>query len=382
MKKNVILCVDDEKIVLDSLKKELRQSFFKDYKIEIAESGSEAIELLCSLIEQNYNVPVVIVDYLMPIMKGDEVLQQIKKTSPKTYCIMLTGMATIVGIVNAINKAGLYRFIGKPWETGDIILTVEEALKSYEKDIALAQRQLDLEYANEKLLKLDTAKNYFLGLLSHELNTPLIGINGNAKLISQLTEDPDIIECTEMILDSEARLRKFAEMSLLITRIQTDKYYLKYDKEFLKEIINTSLYRAKDKFDSKKIEIILQLSENDYFINADTSLITKVFDFVLENSLKYSKENSKVNIKGYKENDEYILNIIDEGHGFSSESLDNMFQFFKSTDSLMSHSEGTGLSLAAAKIIMEMHNFKIKAFNSEQGGAIIQLIFNNQKINK
>ena len=375
MNKNVILCVDDEKIVLDSLKKELKETVGNDYIVEVAESGEEALEIFQELREDNYDIPLVISDYIMPGIKGDELLQKVKEMRSETYRIMLTGQATIEGVTNAINNADLYRYIGKPWESSDMALTVSEALKSYDKDRELELRRNELEIANQKLLKLDSAKTYFLGLLSHELNTPLIGINGNAKLIKELTDDNDIIESAEDILTSEARLRKFSELSLLITRIQTDKYDSNFYEEKLQDIVESTVFNYKDISSAKNVEVIKEVDDKEYFVKIDVSLISKVFEIVLDNAIKFAPENSKVKITGKKENGSFYMSIKDEGSGFSEQSMEHMFEFFSSSGDLMSHSEGSGLSLAAAKVIMEMHSFDIKVRNSEAGGAVVEMIF-------
>lgn len=374
MGKKTVICVDDEKIVLDSLKKELKNALGSDFNIEIVESGVEALELFNELHNDNIEIPIVISDYIMPDMKGDEVLKQIKSVNPKVYNIMLTGQATIEGVTNAINKAGLYRYIAKPWETHDLILTVLEAVKSYQKDVELEKRRKELEEANEKLIKLDQAKSYFLGLLSHELNTPLIGINGNAKLIKEITDDADIKESAEAILESEAKLRKFAELSLLITRIQTNKYETTFYEEKLFDTLDASLSNFKIQFEKNNIEIEKNYSCEDKFYKMDSSLICKTFDIIIDNCLKFSKENSKINISANKVENSIYMIIRDHGIGFSEKSVENLFQPF-SADELMSHSEGTGLSLAAAKVIMELHNFKISAKNAIDGGAEIHLVF-------
>ncbi|MEY4767967.1 MAG: hypothetical protein RL637_606, partial [Pseudomonadota bacterium] len=98
--KKVILCVDDEMIILESLKAELKTIFQKDYVIEIAENGHDALELVDELLESHYEICLVISDYLMPQMKGDEVLKKIHEKSPNTIKIMLTGQATIEGVAN------------------------------------------------------------------------------------------------------------------------------------------------------------------------------------------------------------------------------------------------------------------------------------------
>lgn len=155
MAKKAIICVDDEKIVLDSLKNELRPHFSDDYTLEFAESGEEAIEIMEEFYEDNIDVPLVISDYIMPQMKGDQVLTKSKELFPKSYNILLTGQATIEGVINAINNAQLYRYMPKPWESNDLIMTISEALKSYENEETIDKQYNEIKEKNEKILKVN-----------------------------------------------------------------------------------------------------------------------------------------------------------------------------------------------------------------------------------
>lgn len=145
MTKKIILCIDDEATILNSLKAELKSIFPKDYLIEVAESGSDALELVNELLADNYQICLVISDYLMPQMKGDEVLKHIHSKSPKTIKIMLTGQATIEGVANAIKDARLYRYMAKPWQQEDLKLTVTEAVDRYVQDLQLEEKNAALE---------------------------------------------------------------------------------------------------------------------------------------------------------------------------------------------------------------------------------------------
>ena len=132
MKKSVILCVDDEKDILDSVRYFLISKLDTIvYRIEIAESAQEALEIYEECQESNVSVPLVITDYIMPGIKGDELLVALHKKDPKMLKILLTGQATLDGVKNAYENASLYRYIEKPWENSDLLLTVQEALKSY-----------------------------------------------------------------------------------------------------------------------------------------------------------------------------------------------------------------------------------------------------------
>jgi sigma-B regulation protein RsbU (phosphoserine phosphatase) len=143
--------VDDEKIIINSLTSDLKNLFGDKFAVESAEGGEDAIALFKELISDNCVVPLIITDYLMPEMKGDELLKEVHALSPSTLKIMLTGQATLEGVSNAINWANLYRYIGKPWEKGDLKLTVAEALKSYFKDRQLEEHNDELKKLNLSL---------------------------------------------------------------------------------------------------------------------------------------------------------------------------------------------------------------------------------------
>ena len=155
MNQQVIICVDDENTVLKSLKAELQEAVGNAYLIEIAESGEEALELIEELLLDGYEVPLIISDYIMPDMKGDELLKQVHVLSPKTIKIMLTGQADIEAVANAIKNANLYRYLAKPWEQEDLSLTVKEAVNSYIQNKLLVAQNAQLQEMNQELAKLN-----------------------------------------------------------------------------------------------------------------------------------------------------------------------------------------------------------------------------------
>jgi response regulator RpfG family c-di-GMP phosphodiesterase len=131
MKKPAIICVDDEKIILSSLKSLLRGNFGDKYTIEIAESGEEALELVNELNEDEVDTLVVISDWLMPSMKGDEFLAKLHGKFPRIVKIMLTGQADPKSVENAKKNANLYKYLAKPWKEDELVKVIEQGLKSY-----------------------------------------------------------------------------------------------------------------------------------------------------------------------------------------------------------------------------------------------------------
>jgi PAS domain S-box-containing protein len=150
-----ILCVDDERNVLLSLRAQLSR-YFPDYAIEIAESATEALKLVEELLAEGAEIPLVIADQIMAGLRGDEFLIELHHRHPQILQVMLTGQARAEDVGNVVNRGNLYRFISKPWDEADLCLTVREALRRYQQEQQLTQQQMALEQANQELTVLNT----------------------------------------------------------------------------------------------------------------------------------------------------------------------------------------------------------------------------------
>ena len=165
MKKPVIVCIDDEPDVLNSLKIELKKAIGDRCIIETAEGGEDALELLADLQADEYEIALVLSDYIMPDIKGDELLRRIHERSPDTLTIMLSGQADLEALGNAIKYAKLYRYIPKPWHDENLKLTVVEAIHSYLQDQKLTDEIIKRQEANEALSASESRLNQFLAAL-------------------------------------------------------------------------------------------------------------------------------------------------------------------------------------------------------------------------
>ena len=126
-----ILAVDDERIILDSIRMQLEKNFNTKYILEFAESADEALEVVGSLTESGIDILLVISDYLMPGMKGDEFATILKSTYPTVNIVMLTGQITVEASSSLIEKNIILKIIEKPWKEGDLINLVK-TLSVYE----------------------------------------------------------------------------------------------------------------------------------------------------------------------------------------------------------------------------------------------------------
>jgi response regulator RpfG family c-di-GMP phosphodiesterase len=127
--KGVLLCVDDEIIVLTALKDQLRRAFGNEFHIDVAESAEEALELLDELSQQGHRLLVIVSDWLMPGMKGDEFLVQAHRRFPTVVKILLSGQAQQEAVDRAKREGGLHDFLSKPWNASELVETINAGLR-------------------------------------------------------------------------------------------------------------------------------------------------------------------------------------------------------------------------------------------------------------
>ena len=145
----VIICLDDEAMILTSLREQLRPLSELGLSVEVSTDGADALSLLRELLEEGEEVPLFISDQIMPGLKGDEVLKEVHAISPRTRSILLTGQADLDAVQRAVNEANLYRYISKPWEQADLMLTARAAIESYAAECEIQAQQRRLRATNE-----------------------------------------------------------------------------------------------------------------------------------------------------------------------------------------------------------------------------------------
>jgi two-component system, cell cycle response regulator len=161
-RKEVIVCVDDEEGVLRVLRAQLGARFGHECQVLTARSGDEAVALFDELARDNESVALVIADQIMPGMKGVELLEIVNRRLPTTMKILLTGQAGLDAVIDAINRAHLNQYIGKPWDETALLLGVENLLRQYR-----------LVHENQQLIASLSAKNQALLEMNRELEAKI-----------------------------------------------------------------------------------------------------------------------------------------------------------------------------------------------------------------
>lgn len=157
---NAILIVDDEPNVISALRRALQD---EPYLIHSAGSGEEGLEII-----QRHKIAVVVSDERMPGMSGVDFLSNVKRKSPQTIRIMLTGQASFEAAMDAVNHGEIFRFFTKPWDDVELKLSIRFALERYRLE-EMNRQLLELTRRQAQTLKIIEQRYPEVGKLSDDL---------------------------------------------------------------------------------------------------------------------------------------------------------------------------------------------------------------------
>jgi signal transduction histidine kinase len=361
--KQAIICVDDEDIILEALKDQLGPFFENQFLIETSTTAEEALEIYDELIENGYEVPVVISDYLMPNMRGDEFLIKIHAKNPNILKILLTGHANIDGITNAINNANLYRFIPKPWDRDDLILTVREAIRSFIQELEIRRKNKELLEINDNLEKIveertkqlataNATKDKFFSIIAHDLKNSFNGLLGYSNiLLSDFDsfKDEDKINMISAIKQVSESTYKLLQNLLDWARVQTGVIPFNPEKIQLNDLLNDEYFMQIKLAEQKGILLEIKMAD-ELYVDADHNMMATVVRNLLSNAVKFTKSEGLVILSLKKVGNMAEIRVKDSGIGISKENLAKLFQVSENFKTFgTNNEEGTGLGLILCK---------------------------------
>lgn len=208
-----LLFVDDESNILSSLKRLFRT---QGYHIITAESGKEGL----SCLEQQH-IDLIVSDMRMPEMDGAQFLEQVATRWPQTVRILLTGYSDITSTIAAVNKGQIYRYISKPWEDNDILLSVRRALE--QQSLEKERRRLELltQKQNKELKSLNASLEDKVAARTSELQQTVSFLelahqSLNNSYTSTVEVFSNLIEMREH--QARGRSRKIANLAVAIAK--------------------------------------------------------------------------------------------------------------------------------------------------------------------
>ena len=183
-------------------------------------------------------------------------------------------------------------------------------------------------------------------------------------------------EYTNIIIEESNRLLNLSTNMLKLSKLQNQNKIVKKDQVDIAEQIRKAITLLEPKWSKKEITFNVSLQEKYFF--GDEELIFQVWVNLIENAIKYSNENSKIDVTMSSNDKDIRVQIRDYGRGMNKENTKRIFSRFYQIDK--SHSqEGNGLGLAIVKRIIELSNGKIEVDSEENVGTIITVILPVEK---
>lgn len=208
--------------------------------------------------------------------------------------------------------------------------------------------------------ELDFAKTNFIATISHEFKTPISSIKMSLQLLNNgqigtLNEDQKHL--TESINDDANRLLKITGELLNIAQVESGNIQLSISPSDAGKIVSYAIEANKVAAEQKRIKLNIQQPDNLPKVIADTEKSAWVLTNLISNAIRYSYENSTVNIKIYKKDTHIVFSVEDTGQGIPPEYTDKVFdRYFKVPGT---KKEGTGLGLAISKEFIEAQGGQI-----------------------
>lgn len=378
-KQPLIMVVDDQyknlQVIANILKEE-------NFDISLLAEPKNVYEMVLNL-----KPILILLDIMMPEMDGFQVCEQIK-SNPEIAnipIIFLTAKDDSESIAKGF-EIGAVDYIVKPFSKLELLARVNTHIKMFQQQSEIEKSKKSLEEINqnleekvkertgelqkaaEKLAKLDRAKTDFLNLISHEIKTPLTSIMGYSELLKNNLTEQIYLEYIDSLIFSTKRLEEFSQAALLFTSLSAEGYKMNYEIFKVKPLFFDLSTVFENVMKEKNITINTVFSSN-FFVHADRLLLSKLFEIVLDNAIKFSSNNSEIKVNAQVTNFGKHFEIIDKGKGFPeyilSGDLDKL-----SSKNIAKHSEGFGLGLATAKLIITLHNGKVEFENREDGGVV------------
>ncbi len=245
------------------------------------------------------------------------------------------------------------------------------SIRSYELNRQRLKHNLELEHLEaEKLKEVDNLKSRFFASISHEFRTPLTLIKGPVERLLKQIWNKDQKTDLKRIYDNAKRMNKLVEMYLDLSRLESGN--LSLQKEECDIVPLTKSIAAS--FESMAEAAQIKLDSDAYVASAICSVDVQKFEMILinllSNAIKFTREGGSINLLIASHHDnEIAIDISDSGIGIAPEQLNRIFEmYYQVENDINKKVSGTGIGLAMARELIQMHDGKIEVESSPGQG--------------
>jgi signal transduction histidine kinase len=366
-----LLVVDDE----ESLRITTAAILEKEgYVVDTASSGEEAMSLFDSA-----EYDLVLTDLHMEGGDGLSVLGEIRRRSPLTISVVLTGFASVESAIAALQE-GAYDYLVKPCDIDNMRHTIRRGvehrrlmlaeqkartdLEQLNRDLELriAERIAELTMLNEELAEANRAKDVFLATLSHELRTPLTPVVGWVKLLrGGNLDNRGVVQALDAIERNAWLQSRLIDDLLDTSRIATGKLHFEPQPTDLNVAVRGAVDTVRASAGSRKIDLKINLVSSPLVVMGEPVRLQQIAWNLISNAIKFTESGGSVSVVTAREESEARLVVEDTGIGIAADFLPHVFDRFRQADGSTSRAHGgLGLGLAIANALAKMHSGRLE----------------------
>lgn len=220
-----------------------------------------------------------------------------------------------------------------------------------------------------EIKSLERIRTDFVANASHELKTPITAIRG----LSESVIDDDnidrktILQFINRIHSQSLRLSQLVGDLMALSRLEVDLEAKQFSVINMNYLLNSSVKSAKIAIEQKHQKLIVEVVDDNIYVNGDRQNLSQLIDNLIDNAIKYTPEKGEISVNLSTDDTEMLLEVRDTGIGISPQYQQRIFERFYRVDKARSRSlGGTGLGLSIVKNIAEKHSGNIK-LKSQQG---------------
>ena len=260
-------------------------------------------------------------------------------------------------------------------ETNEIVLN-NVILGQINKDLEekVKQRTKELEQSNMELTKTNQMKNELIGVINHELKSPITTVISGIDVIKAHGTDK-FDESQKKLIDimqeNGMEMLRLTNDLLDLSKIESGKMIVHSEPVPLLNMIEETVQSLMSEIEKKKMKVTTKIDDTITTIFADSVRLKQVIFNLIENAVKFTGEKGKVIIEAKDAGDQIRIDVKDSGIGIKKEDLEKIFDKFAKRPAGF---RGTGLGLYIAKSLTEAHNGKIEVSSVEGKGSTFSVI--------
>jgi len=311
---------------------------------------------------------LILLDIKMPVMDGFELCQTLKKDDglKDIPVIFISALNETTDKTRAFELGGV-DYISKPFQEREVKARVKAHL-----DLRLQKQQLVENL--EKLKKLEQLRDDLVHLILHDIQNPLMLIQGNLQLLTTFETKNLNTQSQRYVKEASNASKQCLDMVgeiLTTSKMESDCLQLQLAETDLNELTRHTIDSVTSILGSKKITFDPDPSIGQ--AKADPAIITRVLQNLLNNAIKFSPENGTIELKIVESGENILISVTDLGPGITADQKTIIFQKYGQTQS--GHKRrGTGLGLYFCKMAAEAHGGKIDLISREGCGSTFTLL--------